>query len=200
MLRRCPRGPGCSPCWCASAGAEALTPARPLLLGGNESAAYAEDARAVFFNPAGLGVRYPAELFTAWSRLGDGRQVNRWAAAWRGFAVQGERVEDESQRYGFTLAGGGEALRWGLANDWRVDPWSHHVAADHRFGLLSHPAPWLALGGVADLFQPTARPRPPVTSRGLLRRLSPGAHGGARGSRSRAGCEARRTGRDARRS
>jgi len=145
-------------CGCASAGAEALTPAQPLQLCGNESAAYAEDARAVFFNPAGLGVRYPAELFTSWSRFEGGGQINRWVAAWRGFAVQGEREKDVSQRYGFTVAAGGEALRWGLANDWLVDPRSHRVAADHRFGLLSHPVPWLVLGGEVDhLLQPIFR-------------------------------------------
>jgi protease-4 len=147
-------------CAYGTAGAEALTPGQPLQLLGSESAAAAEDARAVFFNPAGLGVRYPAELFTSWTRFAGGRQTNRWVAAWRGFALQGDRVKDVSQRYGFTLAAGGEPLRWGLASDWLVDARDHEVAADHRLGALSRPAPWLALGGdVNHLFQPRFRHR-----------------------------------------
>ena len=158
MIRRLSVVVALAGCWCASAGAEAFTPAQPLQLYGNESAAYAEDARAVFFNPAGLGLRYPLEGFTSWSRFEGGGQINRWVVAWRGFAVQGDRVKNVSQRYGFTLAAGGEALRWGLTNDWLVDPRTHRVAGDHRFGLLSHPAPWLVLGGEVDhLLQPVFR-------------------------------------------
>jgi len=84
--------------WCAPARAVAPTPEFPLLALGNESAAYVEGARAVFYNPAGLGVRYPAELFVSWARREGGGEVNRWALGAGGFAVQGERVKDESQR------------------------------------------------------------------------------------------------------
>jgi protease-4 len=134
------------------AGAQA--PGQPLQLTGNESAAYAEGARSVFYNPAGLGLRHPIELFGSGTSFDDGGRIHRWALGLGGFALHGEQVKDASQRYGFTQAGG-TALRWGLTSDWRVDARSREVMADQRLGLLSRPAPWLALGGVADhLFRP----------------------------------------------
>ena len=142
-------------CGSAPAGAGTPAPGQPLQLYGNESAAYAEGARSGFYNPAGLGVRYPAEVFGSRTCFEGGGWIHRWAVGRGGFALQGEHVKDVSQRYGFTLAAGGTALRWGLANDWRVDARTHEVVADHRLGVLSRPAPWLALGGVADhLSQP----------------------------------------------
>ncbi len=159
-------------CGSASAAAGTPPPAQPLQLTGNESAAYAEGARAVFYNPAGLGVRYPAEVFGSATSFEDGGRIRRWAVGLGGFALQGEQVKDVSQRYGFALAAGGTALRCGLTSDWQVDAHTHEVIADQRLGLLSRPAPWLALGGVADhLFQPvlggTARTREYTLALGL---------------------------------
>ena len=162
----------------------APTPGQPLQLTGNESAAYAEGARAAFYNPAGLGVRQPAEMFVSATSFQGGGRVLRWAAGLENLALQAEQVKDVSQRYGFTLAAGGTALRGGLANDWWVDARTHEVVADHRFGLLSRPAPWLAFGGVADhLSQPrfagATRPREYTLAIGLRPfALSPAlAHG-----------------------
>ncbi len=132
----------------SAAGAQA--PVEPLLLTGNESAAYAEGAPAVFVNPAGLGLRHPVELFGAAAAFEDGARTQRWAVGLGGFALQGEHVTDGPQRYGFTLAAGGDALRWGQAIEWRVDPRTHEAVVDQRVGLLSRPVPWLSLGGVAD--------------------------------------------------
>jgi protease-4 len=141
-------------CGPAAATAGALTPGQPLLLTGNESAAYAEGARGVFYNPAGLGVRHRIELFGSATSFEGGGRIHRWAAGLGGFALHGEQAKDASRRYGFTQAAGGTGLRWGLTGDWEVDARTHEVVADQRLGVLSRPAPWLALGGVADhLFQ-----------------------------------------------
>ncbi len=136
-------------CGAASA-AGSETPAQPLQLTGNESAAYAEGARAVFYNPAGLGLRYPLEVFGSGTSFEEGGRIHRWVVGLGGFALQGEQVKGVSQRYGFTQAAGGTALRWGLTCDWQVDARTREVAADQRLGVLSRPAPWLALGGVVD--------------------------------------------------
>lgn len=142
-------------CGSAPAAAGVPTPGQPLQLTGNESAAYAEGARAVFYNPAGLGLRYPFEMFGSGTSFEGGGRIHRWAIGFRGFGLHGERVTDGPQRYGFTQAAGGTALRWGLTSEWQVDARTHEVVADQRFGVLSRPAPWLALGGVADhLFRP----------------------------------------------
>jgi protease-4 len=143
----------CGPAFAAGA----TTPGQPLPLTGDESAAYAEGARAVFYNPAGLGVRYPIEWFGSGTSFEDGGRIHRWSVGLGGFALHGEQVKDASQRYGFTQAAGGTALRWGLTSDWRVDARTREVVADQRLGVLSRPAPWLALGGVADHLFQTAR-------------------------------------------
>jgi len=132
----------------AAAGSPASLP--PLQFQGDESAAAVEGARAVFLNPAGLGVRYPVELFGSWTDVEGGGGVGRGSLGLGGFALQAVQVKDVAHSLGFTLAGGGERLRLGLGTDWRVDARTHGVVADHRLGLLSRPAPWLSLGAVAD--------------------------------------------------
>jgi protease-4 len=146
----------------ASVGAPAAqavpTPEQPLQLWGNESAAYAEGARSAFYNPACLGLRYPVDAFASWTQVEGGGDVNRWALGLGGFGLQGERVRGDSQRWGFSTAAGNERLRWGMANDWRVDAATHEVRSDQRFGLLSRAVPWLSLGAVVDhVFQPVFR-------------------------------------------
>jgi protease-4 len=144
-------------CGPASAAVETPIPGQSLQLYGNESAAYAEGARAVFYNPAGLGVRYPVEVFGSGTSFVGGGRIHRWVVGLGGFALQGEQVKDVSQRYGFTQAAGGAAWRWGFTSDWQVDARTREVVADQRFGVLSRLAPWLALGGVADHVFQTAR-------------------------------------------
>jgi len=139
----------------APAAAVAPTPPRELLLEGDESVATTEGARAMLFNPAALGLRYPSELRVSWSRLQPRGEVNHELLALGGFGLMAERVKDRSQAYGFAIAGGGEPLRVGLSTTWHVDAASHEVKRDERLGLLSRPAPWLSLGAAADhLFQP----------------------------------------------
>jgi protease IV len=135
----------------------APTPGQPLQLTGNESAAYCEGARAVFYNPAGLGLRHPIELFGSGTSFEGGGRLYRWSVGLGGFALHAEQVKGASQDYGFTQAAGGTALRVGFTGDWRVDARTREVVADQRFGALSRPAPWLALGGVVDHVCQTAR-------------------------------------------
>jgi protease IV len=133
----------------------AATPVPPLPLYGHESAATSDDAGAAFVNPAGVGVRYPAELLGSWTSVENGADLGRWALALGGFGLGFERVGDVSHRIGLSQAAGGEPLRLGLGAGWHVDAHTHRATADQRLGLLSRPAPWLALGAVADhLFEP----------------------------------------------
>jgi protease-4 len=143
---------------CAPAVRAAPTPAQPLLVWGNESAAYAEGSRSVFYNPACLGLRYPADLFASWTQPASGPDIYRLALGVGGFGLQAERVPGAAQRYGFTTAAGSERLRWGLANDWLVDEATHEVRSDQRAGLISRMTPWLSLGAVVDhVFAPVLR-------------------------------------------
>ena len=145
-------------CACAPAARAAPTPAQPLLVWGNESAAYAESARSIFYNPACLGLRYPADLFASWTQPASGPDVYRMALGVGGFGLQGERIRDAAQRYGFTTASGSERLRYGLANDWLVDEATHEVRSDQRAGVISRATPWLSLGAVVDhVFEPVLR-------------------------------------------
>ncbi len=151
---------------CASVPAAQATPTpeQPLQVWGNESAAYAEGARSVFYNPACLGLRYPADAFFAWAKAEDGGVDDRWALSAGGFGVYGERMADRLQRYGFSLASGDEGLRWAAANDWLVDPATHETRSDQRVGVLSRSTPWLSLAGVVEhvfrpVFQGAALPR-----------------------------------------
>ena len=77
-------------CLGAPAARAVPTPALPLLIWGNESAAYAEGARSVFYNPAGLGLRYPADFLASWTQPVNGPDVYRAALGIGGFGVQAE--------------------------------------------------------------------------------------------------------------
>ncbi|MBI5711735.1 MAG: S49 family peptidase [Candidatus Eisenbacteria bacterium] len=145
-------------CAASAARAAAPSPDPQVLLYGNESAATADDARGLLFNPAAVGVRYPSELFVSWTRWGPKRELNNQVLALGGFALQAQRLRDSSQAYGFSLAAGGERLRWGSTSAWLVDAHTHEIEADHRIGLLSRPAPWLSCAYVLDhLTQPVFR-------------------------------------------
>mgnify|MGYP001563240159 FL=1 len=158
MFRRLVTALTLAACAALSAHATALTPDQPVLLYGNESAATADDARGLLFNPAAVGVRYPSELFVSWTRWSQRRELNNQVLALGGFALQVQRLRDSSQTYGFSLAAGDEKLRWGLTNSWLVDQGTHEGEADQRIGLLSRPAPWLSCAYVLDhLSQPVFR-------------------------------------------
>ena len=140
------------PALCAGAPA---TAALPLPLYGHGSAAATDDAGAVFANPAGVGVRYPAELLGSWAGVENGPDLSRWALTLGGLGLGLERTGDLSHTIGLSQAVGGERLRVGCGADWRVDARTHRATPDQRLGLLSRPVPWLALGAVAEhLFEP----------------------------------------------
>ena len=126
---------------------------------GGGSVATTDDARALLFNPAATGVRYPAELFVGFAR-DDAR--NEWNSAMLtrgGFGAVALRQDDSTRVYGAAFAFGGEALRLGWSPSWRVSnrP-GHERAADHRIGLLSRPSPWVSLGAMVDgLSEPAFR-------------------------------------------
>ncbi len=127
----------------------------PLPLYGHESAAATDDAGALYVNPAGIGLRYPAELLASWAMLENAPDLARWAATVGGLGLAYERAGDLGHTIGLAQAAGNERLRLGWGVDWRVDDRAHRTVTDHRLGLLSHPSPWLALGAVAEhLFEP----------------------------------------------
>jgi protease-4 len=128
----------------------------PLPLYGHESAAATDDAGALFLNPAGIGVRYPAELLGSWAGVENGPDLSRWALTLGGLGLGHERDGDLGHTIGLGQAVGDERLRLGWGVDWRVDDRAHRTTTDHRLGLLAHPASWLALGAVGEhLFEPT---------------------------------------------
>ncbi len=122
----------------------------PLPLYGHESAAATDDAGALFVNPAGLGLRYPAELLGSWTSVENGPDLSRWALALGGFGLAYERTGDLARTFVLGQAVGGERFRLGWGVVGRVDDLAHRTTTDHRVGLLAHPAPWLALGAVGE--------------------------------------------------
>ncbi len=139
----------------AAAAPAASAAGLPLPLYGHESAAATDDAGAVFVNPAGVGLRYPAELLGSWASVENGPDLSRWALTLGGLGLGYERTGDLAHTIGLGQAVGGERLRLGWGVDWRVDDRAHRTTTDHRLGLLARPAPWLALGAVAGhLFEP----------------------------------------------
>jgi protease-4 len=120
------------------------------------SAAFADGALALRFNPAALGTRYPSELRLAGTRFDQGpaRLEAMLALGTMGFGF--ERTGERSNAFGAGLGTGGERLRLGFASSWLRDRSARAGTSDSRIGVLARPAPWLSLGGVADhLFQPS---------------------------------------------
>src|SRR2546423_264373 len=152
---------------CAVPPARADAPGLPPVLNGDESAAATEGARALLYNPAGLGLRYPSEWVLAWTRGHDGAplspgfgvaaspaiETGHGLFAMRNLGLFASYAKRRSQAYGFGLAGGGEGMRMGLTTAWLVA--GGDVSVDARFGAMSRPVPWLSLGGVVEhVFQP----------------------------------------------
>jgi len=93
--------------------ATALTPHQPLSLEGDESVATTDDARAMLVNPAGMGLRYPMELFENFDRHDPYREWNNTLLTAGGLGLIAQRQRDTSQTYGAAFAFGGEKLRFG---------------------------------------------------------------------------------------
>ncbi|HTM57880.1 MAG TPA: S49 family peptidase, partial [Candidatus Udaeobacter sp.] len=137
----------------ARARAVAPTPAPPELITGSESVATTDGAAAAFFNPAGLGVRYPGEAFFSWTRFEGHAEINHGVLAGGGLGVLFTRIKDRSQFFGGALAVGSPRLRLGLVQG--VLKTDRSSVGDERLGLLFRPGPALSLGAaVAHLTQP----------------------------------------------
>jgi len=139
--------------------ASAITPAQPLALFADESAAVSDDARAFFFNPAAIGERYPGELLVAYARHNEHKEWNTGVGTWRRMAFGFTRQRDTSQAYGFGFSTGGERLRLGWVGMELVAGQPRRERdLDDLAGLLYRPTPWGSAGvTVAHIFQPEFR-------------------------------------------
>ena len=131
------------------------TPDLPELITGSESVATTDGAAAALYNPAWIGVRYPSELFFSWSDFPGPARIQHLMLAKAAAELIGTRVRDVSSFYGFGVSSGDERLRAGWVQGIARSDRTGDRTTDTRLGLLSRPAPWLAVGVVADhLFQP----------------------------------------------
>lgn len=121
----------------------------PLVAAGAEGVATTDDARAMLFNPAALGTRYPSELYVGWARRGRGEDWTQFIGAAGGFGAYALRAPDGVRAYGLAIAAGEERLRLGWAPHWLAAR-GHGTVVDHRLGLLARPAPWLAAGATLE--------------------------------------------------
>lgn len=121
----------------------------PLVAAGTEGVATTDDARAMLFNPAALGARYPSELRAGWARRGEGQDWTQFMGSAGGFGWYALRAPDGARDYGLALAAGEERLRFGWSPHWLAMR-GHGSVADHRLGVLSRLAPWLAAGATAE--------------------------------------------------
>lgn len=131
--------------------------AQPSALHGDESVATTDDARALFGNPAGIGVRYPDELLVGWARREAAHEWSSGLLTLGSMGLFATREPFERRSWGYGLASGDAPLRVGWSTTWRsVRRPTRETVADHRLGLLSRPTPWLSVGATADhLAQPT---------------------------------------------
>ena len=129
----------------------ARAPSQVPLLTGFESVAAAEDARGVFTNPAGMGVRQPNEALFAWQWLTDGGTQSAQVLAGGHFGVWAVQDTGSTRTWGYALSSGREAFRTGWATSWnQLDhPGGTHYW-DHRIGVLARPVPWMSLGTAVD--------------------------------------------------
>ena len=120
----------------------------------DESAAVTDDARALFVNPAGIGQRYPSELWLAGSGTKDHARFAGGIATWRRLGLAMTREPAGERRYGMGLSFG-DALRLGWANELRVAGRPREQRTlDARAGLLLRTSPWWTAGAsVAHVFE-----------------------------------------------
>lgn len=129
----------------------------PPLAEGAEGVATTDDARAMLFNPAALGARYPSEFQAGWARRDEGEDWTRFMGSAGGFGWFATRAPDGSRAYGLAFAGGEDRLRLGWAPHWLAAR-GHATVVDHRLGALARPAPWLSLGATTEhLTEPVFR-------------------------------------------
>ena len=124
---------------------------------GGETVAVTDDARALFGNPAGIGVRYPSELWLSWAGP-ERRERFEGAALTKGsFGYVMTPGPAGLRRHGIGFSMGSDRARLGWANDLLIAGRPREKRTlDARMGLLLRPAPWLSVGSdVAHLFEPT---------------------------------------------
>lgn len=128
---------------------------------GFESVAAIEDARALRWNPAAMGSRYPFEIQWGYTRevAQPSRGGGSLSLAWRHVGFHADRSRQQFRRYGVGFAAGTDALRLGwTANVLAPDGQGGPSVGDHLLGALSRPRPWLSLGAsVAHLNAPRFR-------------------------------------------
>jgi len=129
----------------------------PLVAAGAEGVATTDDARAMLFNPAALGARYPAELHIGWARRGAGEDWTSFLGTAGGLGGYVLRAPDGARAYGLALAAGEDRMRIGWSPHWLAAR-GHETVVEHRLGVLSRPAPWLSAGATAEhLTEPVFR-------------------------------------------
>lgn len=124
---------------------------------GGESVAVTDDARAMLGNPAGIGVRYPSELWLSWAGTPEHERFESGllTVGRVGYAMTPEPAGVRRHALGWSL--GGDRFRLGWANDlWIAGRPREQRTLDARAGLLMRPAPWLSVGtSVAHVFEPS---------------------------------------------
>ncbi|HDR06712.1 MAG TPA: hypothetical protein ENN88_03675, partial [Candidatus Coatesbacteria bacterium] len=127
----------------------------PFAVGVQGSVAGADDARAVWVNPAGLARRLSMNGYLSWGSAGE--VWREWSSGLQllnlGFGYRGAPSDADSRhdRYSLALGFGPEAFSLGLALDWHnLTDTDEPRAFDMRFGLLSRPAQFLSLGATVE--------------------------------------------------
>ena len=126
--------------------------------GAQGSVAVADDARALWVNPAGLAHRLSADGYLSWGSSAD--VWEEWSAGLQlgglGFGYRGAPVaadpDSRENTYSLALGFGTEAFSLGLSLDWhnRTHTPEDPRAFDMRFGVLSRPVQFLSLGATVD--------------------------------------------------
>ncbi len=135
--------------------AVAPTPEQPALLYGNESVAAADGAEGALYNPALVGLRYPAEVLVSFSRYNFERESNDGLVSVNGTGLRFSRIKDQAQYFGFTQAVGSPTFRVGWTAEWHRLGYSQSRVLNHHLGLLVRPAAWLSFGAlIHNTFEP----------------------------------------------
>jgi protease-4 len=135
--------------------AVAPTPTQPYLLYGNESIATADGAEGALYNPALVGLRYPAEALVSFSRYNFASESNDGLFSWKGTGLRFTRIKDQAQYFGFTQAFGSPTFRFGWTAEWHRLGYSQSRVLNHHFGVVMRPEAWLSLAAtMQNTFQP----------------------------------------------
>jgi protease-4 len=144
---------------CAAAPRAAAQPrALPPAVYGHEGIAGVEGARAAWFNPAGLGTRYPSEL-VLWRTQAPDRDGDWGGVLGReNVALHGRRLGEGVQEWGVSGGWGRERERSGARLAWLVDTGTRDYVVDLALGTRTRPAPWLSTAFLAEhLAEPAFR-------------------------------------------